>query len=192
MNDQEIQDIPEIIPLLRSLAKEIGFDMPCDLLTGNLLRSLVVSKPGGSFLELGTGLGFSLCWLIEGMDNNSQLTSIDNDEKLIQLVNESFTLDERVQLICMDGALWIKDNPGNKYDLIFADAWPGKYEQIDEVLNMLNPGGLYIIDDMLPQPNWPEGHSEKASKLISYLENRLDLRLTKLNWSTGVIICTKV
>jgi hypothetical protein len=31
---------------------------------------------------------------------------------------------------------------------------------------MLKPGGLYVIDDMLPQPNWPEGHAAKAEVLI--------------------------
>jgi hypothetical protein len=56
---------------------------------------------------------------------------------------------------------------------------------------MLNKGGLYIIDDMLPQPNWPDGHQEKSIKLINYLETREDLVLTKQIWSTGIIIAVK-
>ena len=56
---------------------------------------------------------------------------------------------------------------------------------------MLKPGGLYVIDDMLPQPNWPEGHAAKAEALIEILENRTDFHLTKLNWSTGVILMAK-
>jgi hypothetical protein len=44
---------------------------------------------------------------------------------------------------------------------------------------------------MLPQPNWPDGHARRADELISMLENRDDLIVTKLNWSTGVIIGTK-
>jgi hypothetical protein len=56
---------------------------------------------------------------------------------------------------------------------------------------MLNPGGLYIIDDMLPQPNWPEGHQEKAVKLIEDLEKRSDIILTKQRWATGIIIAVK-
>ncbi len=62
---------------------------------------------------------------------------------------------------------------------------------LDETLALLNPGGLYIIDDMLPQPNWPEGHAAKATKLIEDLEARKDLMLTKQHWSTGIIICVK-
>jgi predicted O-methyltransferase YrrM len=56
---------------------------------------------------------------------------------------------------------------------------------------MLNTGGLYIIDDMLPQSNWPEGHHEKAMNLVNKLEERNDLILTKQNWATGIIIGVK-
>ena len=62
---------------------------------------------------------------------------------------------------------------------------------LDEVLEMLNIGGLYIIDDMLPQDNWTEGHAKKAMNLEKYLEKRADLKLTKLHWATGIVICAK-
>ena len=39
---------------------------------------------------------------------------------------------------------------------------PGKYDLFEETIDMLNNGGIYIIDDMLPQPNWPLGHDEKV------------------------------
>ena len=44
---------------------------------------------------------------------------------------------------------------------------------------------------MLAQPNWPDGHQENVDKLIEYLEQRKDFNLTKMNWSTGIIIATK-
>jgi hypothetical protein len=44
---------------------------------------------------------------------------------------------------------------------------------------------------MLSQRNWPNGHGEKVASLIKYLTNRDDFNCTRLNWSTGVIICTK-
>lgn len=45
---------------------------------------------------------------------------------------------------------------------------------------------------MNPQANWTEGHLEKATNLINYLEKREDFSLTKMNWSTGIIIMTKI
>jgi hypothetical protein len=44
---------------------------------------------------------------------------------------------------------------------------------------------------MLPQPNWPEGHQDKAVQLVKDLESRQDLILTKMNWATGIIIGVK-
>jgi predicted O-methyltransferase YrrM len=91
----------------------------------------------------------------------------------------------------VDGGEWIEKNRNEKYDYIFADTWHGKYLLLEDALSMLNKGGFYIVDDMLPQPNWPEGHQEKASRLIDCLEHRKDLMVTKQVWSTGIIIAVK-
>ena len=66
-----------------------------------------------------------------------------------------------------------------------------KYLKISEVLELVKIGGFYIIDDMLSQPNWPNGHQKNVDELIEYLESREDFNLTKMNWSTGIIIATK-
>ncbi len=76
--------------------------------------------------------------------------------------------------------------------MVFADAIPGKYDLFEETLALVKVGGFYIIDDMLPQPNWPAGHSVRAKKLITMLEERDDITLTKMGWSTGIVIVTKV
>ena len=99
--------------------------------------------------------------------------------------------DHRLCLVNMDGREWIKNNKDKKFDFIFADTWHGKYLLLDEVLAMLNKGGLYILDDMLPQPNWPEGHSEKVENLVKVLEMKDDLFLTKQVWATGIIMAAK-
>ncbi|MDQ3256706.1 MAG: SAM-dependent methyltransferase, partial [Acidobacteriota bacterium] len=66
------------------------------------------------------------------------------------------------------------------------------YSHLEQALESLKVGGLYVIDDMLPQPNWPEGHASKASQLISVLESRSNLMVTKMNWSTGVIVAARL
>ena len=76
-------------------------------------------------------------------------------------------------------------------DLIFADTWPGKYNHLEETLNLLKVGGIYIIDDMLPQENWPEGHENKAIGLMQNLAARNNFTITKMCWSTGLMICVK-
>lgn len=172
-------------------SEEIGFSMPSDIYVGSLLRTLINSKPGGRFLELGTGIGLSLSWMLEGMDDKAEIISIDNDAEFTAIAKGYFGNDPRVKIICQAAENWIKNNGDKCFDLIFADAWPGKYSHIDQILGMVNKGGFYIIDDMSQQSNWPEGHKGYVDKLIDYLEERKDFIITKLNWSTGLIIATR-
>ena len=191
MNDSNILDIPKIHPIIERKREEIGFTMPSDLYIGTLLKTLIASKPRGRFLELGTGIGLSLSWMTDGMDIHSSIITLDNDKKLIDIAKKNFKDDERIKFVCADGAEWIKNYDGDKFDLIFADAWPGKYGELDETIDLLKIGGFYIIDDMTAQPNWPAGHQNNVDGLIEDLESRVNLTLTKINWSTGLIIAVK-
>ncbi len=185
------QAYPTAYNTINEATKLSGFTMASDVLTCSLLRTLASSKPTGQFLELGTGTGLSTSWILDGMDERSTLTSIDNDPKFLEIAQSALGNDKRLKLICTDGEEWVESNKNQKYDYIFADTWHGKYLLLDEVLAVLNKGGLYIIDDMLPQPNWPEGHHEKAINLVNVLELRNDLTLTKQVWASGIIVAVK-
>ena len=192
MNDSFISDIPEFYSELAQISKESGFTMASDLYTGSLLKSLIASKPKGNFLELGTGASLSLCWMIDGMDAKSKMITLDIDHELTTTAQKYFGNDNRIEIVCQDGSKWLKDYNGEKFDLIFADAWPGKYTETEEALNLVTTGGFYVIDDMLPQSNWPEGHQDNVNKLIDLLKKRTDFNLTKMNWSTGIILAVKI
>ncbi len=191
MIDTVFTDIPVQYENILSETKRLAFSMASDLQTGSLLKTLVTSKPSAKLLELGTGSGLATSWILAGMDANSKLITVDNNQALINIAKQ-YLPDERVQFICADGYEWILSYTGEPFDFIFADAMPGKYDLFEETFAFVKEGGFYIIDDMLPQPNWPEGHSEKVENFIHHLEQRKDLKLTKLNWSTGIIIVTKV
>jgi len=191
MTEEINQQYPETYIAIDEATKMSGFTMASDVLTCSLLRTLAASKPAGKFLELGTGTGLSTAWILGGMDENSTLISIDNEAKFLEIAQRFLGQDNRLTLVDTDGADWVEANKNEKYDYIFADTWHGKYLMLDEVLAMLNKGGLYIIDDMLPQPNWPEGHDQKAIDLVKYLETREDLLLTKQVWATGIIVGVK-
>ena len=191
MMEQINQSPPPFYAEINQATQTAGFTMASDVLTCSLLRTLAASKPAGRFLELGTGTGLSTAWILGGMDGASSLVSIDNAKEFLAIARNFLHGDKRLQLVETDGEEWITNNKAQKFDYIFADTWHGKYFLLDEVLSMLNKGGLYIIDDMLHQPNWPEGHDEKVSKLIDDLEKRKDLVLTKQNWATGIIVATR-
>lgn len=193
MNEQEHIKYPTVLEKIKLDSEALGFHMACNSLTGSFLRTLAATKPTGIFLELGTGTGISTAWLLDGMDQNSQLISIENNVTVASVAKKYLEHDRRVKFKIEDAASWLNQVVDQKFDLIFADAWVGKYSHLEQALNLLKIGGLYVIDDMLPQPNWPSSdHAVKVNELISALENRRDLIVTKMSWSSGVVIATKV
>ncbi|MCW9706723.1 O-methyltransferase [Fodinibius salsisoli] len=183
--------VPDTYSAIKAESEEVGFSMPSDLFIGSLLQTLTASKPASNILELGTGTGLSASWILNGMDDDSQLTSIDKNPELVKIAQKHLGDDERISILCEDAAMWLENYTGESFDIIFADAWPGKYSQIDITLGLLHTGGFYIIDDMLPQPNWPDGHSKNVANLITYLEKQNNLTISKLDCSTGILIAVK-
>jgi len=164
--------------------------MNSDALTGALLRTLVASKPGGAFLELGTGCGLGTSWMLDGMDARATLTSVDTDPAVQAIARDVLGQDTRLRLVLEDGGSFLA-NATETFDLIYADAWPGKFSELDRALALVKPGGIYFVDDMLPQQNWPDGHDVKAAALIERLLLLQGFHSTWLGWSTGLIICVR-
>jgi predicted O-methyltransferase YrrM len=191
MMQDQITNIPSQYKNIATATMQLDFNMASDLYTGSLLKTLVASKHSARILELGTGSGLATSWIVDGMDKNSLLVTVENNAMLLSIAQQNLK-DKRIEFVLEDGYTWLKEYKGERFDLIFADAMPGKYDLFEEAFALLNNGGFYVIDDMLPQPNWPEGHTERVASFINHLENRNDIILTKLNWSTGIIIAVKV
>jgi predicted O-methyltransferase YrrM len=174
--------------------KALGFTMASDPATGSLLRALAATKRGGALLELGTGTGLATAWLLDGMDPQSTLLSVDNDETLVTVARRHLGHDPRLTLAVGDGAAFLTAlvSEGRRFDFVFADTWPGKYTNLDDALRLVKVGGLYVVDDMLPQPSWPEDHPPKVAGLVHRLGGHPDFQVAMLDWSTGLILATRV
>ena len=191
MNDAHSVQLPSKYTEIFETTKSMGFKMGSDVLTGNFLRTLATTKPKGRFLEIGTGTGLSAAWMLDGMDSQSTLLSVDNDPAVVAVASKSLGSDSRLTLKVADGAEFIKSLAGQKFDLIFADSWPGKFNTFEETLRLVAPGGFYVVDDMLPQPNWVEGHDLAVEKWLAQLEGLKDFHVCKMNWSTGLVLCVR-
>lgn len=183
--------IPLVIEQIEVATHSIGFSMGSDRACGSLLRTLATSKPGGFFLELGTGTGLSTAWILDGMDDKAKLVSVDADEEAVAIARQYLGKDGRLDLQVGDANDLLDEIEANSCDFVFSDTWVGKFERLEETLALLKKGGLYIIDDLLPQPNWPDGHSEKVVDLRESLRNKNELTLTWMSWSTGLIVAVK-
>ena len=183
-------NIPTAVASIRSEARRLGFTQSCDEKTGALLRTLVGSKPHGRILELGTGVGHSAAWMLDGMDPGSRLTSVEIEQSQLEIAKTALGLNPQVEFIHQDGADFL-DRCLQTFDLIFADAWPGKFTHRDRAIALLRPGGLYIIDDLNLQPDWPTGHADNVERLIAAIEADPALHIARISDSTGLILACR-
>ena len=136
INQVTFSQIPPGYEKIKEATDELKFSMASDIETGSLLRTLAASKPSGRFLELGTGTGLATSWIAEGLDENSSLISIDNNELLINVARKHI-IDGRIEFILGDAYEWISNYNGKKFDFIFADAMPGKYDLFEETIDIV-------------------------------------------------------
>ena len=191
MEDAEFKRRPKAASDILAETVAMGFGMASEPKVGALLAALAASKPGGRVLELGTGTGHGTAWLLAGMDAGATLDTVDNDAAVVAVAQRHLGADRRVTFHVIDGAAFLGQPPAGGYDLIYADAWPGKFSHLDAALAMLRPGGIYVIDDLLPQPNWPEGHAPKVPVLIDYLERRPGFVTVRLAWGPGLMLVVR-
>ena len=108
----------------------------------------------GNWLELGTGTGLSTLFLAEVLEAG-QLDTVDVNEEYSKAAQSVIGPKQGLQFIVEDGGDFLSSCKPQAYNFVFANAWPNKYSHLHLVLNTLAVGGLYFIDDLLPQSNWP-------------------------------------
>jgi len=191
MDDLEIARLPAALAAIESDTHRLGFDMPSEQRTGAFLRALAASKIGGRLLELGTGTGLSSAWLLDGMDPRSTLVSIESEPSISAVAARHLGHDPRLTLVEADAKDWLRSHQDETFDLLFADAMTGKYENFDLAWNCVAEGGFYVIDDMLAQENWPAGHGAKVERLLGDLDRRADCQVVRLSWSSGLVLIVR-
>ena len=181
---------PPIVETLRAEAAKQGFEESCAPETGALLRMLAAAKPKGRLLNLGTGFGVSCAWLLDGMSQNAELWTVDIDEAGSAVAKTH--LDNRLHVAVEDATAFLEGASalGQRFDLVFADAMPGKYERRDLALDLVAKGGFYVVDDLSPTSGWVEG-AALAAKLSAEIEADQRFVSLDLDWSTGHLVAVR-
>ncbi|WP_203236781.1 O-methyltransferase [Nocardia panacis] len=172
-------------------ARASEFAMSCTDRTGLVLRTLAASKPGGRVLELGTGTGVGTAWLLAGMDHNARLITIESDPVRCAVARGVIMTDSRAHLHCADAAEWLTTVVGEPFDLAFVDCRPGKFTHRAELFARLAPGALYVVDDLLPQPTWPDDHQDRVDQFLAEIQDESELLCTTMHWNSGMLLGVK-
>jgi len=103
-------------------------------------------------LEIGTYTGYSSLCLAEGMKNDGELHTIDENEELYDFQRKYFNKSTYRNKIFqhLGNALELIENIDKKFDLIFLDADKENYTKYLELLvDKLNSNGILITDNVL-------------------------------------------
>ncbi|MBA2560131.1 MAG: class I SAM-dependent methyltransferase [Propionibacteriales bacterium] len=144
-------DLPVIVSRALDLSRRRGFVTSSRLETGRLLSALATSRQG-TLGECGTGCGVGAAWLSSGSRAGSRVVTAEVDENLAEAVTNLFRDDSRVEVLTGDwGAL--RDH--GPFSLLFLDVREAKRSGADTVAEMLDPGGIVVLDDFTPCATWP-------------------------------------
>lgn len=121
-------------------------------LQGRVLSMLSHMIQPTNILEIGTYTGYSALCLAEGLKENGSIDTIDINEELENFAKKYFdkaglsnTIKQHI-----GNALDIIPTLNKKYDIVFIDADKSNYiNYYNLVLDMVNPGGYIIADNVL-------------------------------------------
>ncbi|MFE9045734.1 hypothetical protein ACFYOG_33140 [Streptomyces sp. NPDC007818] len=69
---------------------------------------------------------------------------------------------------------------------------PGKYLWLPDLLALLQPGALYVVDDMQPQATWPDDHQSRVNAFLERLPEVPNWRATPMSWASDVVIADRI
>ncbi len=105
-----------------------------------------------NILEIGTFTGYATLCLAEGLLENGQIITIDQNEELVDIQQKYFTKSKyALQINALLGeAITLIPNLDMTFDLIFIDADKQNYSAyFDLVIDKLNIGGIILTDNVL-------------------------------------------
>ncbi|NLY44728.1 MAG: O-methyltransferase [Tissierella sp.] len=117
-----------------------------------LMKVILKSNKPKEILEIGTAIGYSALVMMDTLEGNCHITSIERREDMIHLAKDFISktpYGDNISIIQGDANEVLNHMEGS-YDLIFMDAAKGQYmEFFEKCIYLLRPGGMIIADNVL-------------------------------------------
>lgn len=187
-----MSDLPTNIPAISRRAQaraDAGrFMMSSEPRTGALLRTLAASKPGGRILEVGAGVGVGAGWLLDGMDADARLISLEVHARIGAVCQQMLAEDPRAEVVVTDATEWLTRYDGPPFDLVFVDTTITKFERRDTLFPHLADGAIFVADDLLPQEAWAPEHPARVARFRKEILEEPNLVPTLIDWASGLVV----
>lgn len=144
-------ELPAIVARAFDVSRRAGYVSFCRNETGRLLATLAATRTG-ILAEFGTGCGVGTAWLRSGVRPGSHILTAELDAELATAAQEIFHDDPQVEVLAADWSTLLNKGP---YSLLFLDPSVPEDASVDAVADLVEPGGLVVLDDFAPCELWP-------------------------------------
>ena len=143
-------ELPDLVVRALRLSLERGYVQASRTETGRLLATLAATR-AGAIAECGTGCGVGAAWLRSGAPKTTRVITAELDPALAHGVMDMFAGDD----IDVMHADWSSLTEHGPFSLIFMDAASAKTWPREQIVDLLDCGGMIVLDDFSPCPTWP-------------------------------------
>lgn len=144
-------ELPAIVSRAFAVSRKRGYASFCRNETGRLLATLAATR-SGLMAELGTGCGVGTAWLRSGVRGKTAIITAELDPRLAEAAAEIFSEDDQVHVLSAD---WSTLQDRGPFSLLFLDAREPKDSGADTIIDLVEPGGIVVLDDFTPCESWP-------------------------------------
>ena len=96
--------------------------------------------------------GVSTAWLRSGVRGDARILTAELDPTLAEAAAEIFEDDPQVEVVAAD---WSTLRDRGPFSLLFLDAKEPKNSGADTVVDLVERGGVVVLDDFTPCASWP-------------------------------------
>jgi predicted O-methyltransferase YrrM len=144
-------ELPAIVSRAFDVSRRAGYVSFCRNETGRLLATLAATRTG-TLAEFGTGCGVGTAWLRSGVRPGAMILSAELDPRLAGAAQEIFVEDPQVEVLAAD---WSTLRDKGPFSLLFLDSGSPSEVGVDSIADLVEPGGIVVLDDFVPCAGWP-------------------------------------
>ena len=154
-------DLPEVVTRAFAVSRKAGYVSFCRNETGRLLAMLAATRDG-TMAEFGTGCGVGTAWLRSGVRGDARIVTAELDARLATAAAEIFVDDPQVDVLAADWSTLLDQGP---FSLLFLDSREPKDGGPDRIVDLVEPGGVVVLDDFTPCSSWPPVYEGRVDVL---------------------------
>jgi predicted O-methyltransferase YrrM len=143
---------PQLVEKALAEAARTGFTRSCSPETGRLLQVLAGGRGLERVAEIGTGSGVGSAWILSALDPNVAFFTVELDGQRAAAATGLLADDPAATVLRGDWRDVLAEEA--PFDLLFADGGRAKYHE--ELVGLLAPGGMLVLDDLTPGYSDPD------------------------------------